>query len=91
MLKLLERLLKDKVATEAITFKEGEAMPYLPDGTVVTADIIKSRLAAPCMCAIWTQAPAMPVTSRWERCPIPITTCTATASTSMPAPAMQIS
>ena len=44
MLKLLERLLKDKVATEAITFKEGEAMPYLPDGTVVTADIIKSRL-----------------------------------------------
>ena len=44
MLKLLERLLKDKVATEAITFKEGEAMPYLPDGTKVTADIIKSRL-----------------------------------------------
>lgn len=43
MLKLLERLLKDKVATEAITF-DGEAMPYLPDGTKVTEDIIKSRL-----------------------------------------------
>ena len=42
MLKLLERLLKDKVATEAISF-DGEAMPYLPDGTVVTAEIFAAH------------------------------------------------